>query len=320
MTFLLLIPLAAAQNSINITTDQAQYVVGSSVLISGKVLDAQGSRVDGASVSIQVNDPQNTPVHVNLVYTDQSGEYADKFSLSPGAPQGRYTVFVSASKTGLSNIGPAQTQFMVISETLTTTVPSTTSTQPIPNPSKCLIATATYGSEMAPEVAMLRDFRDSQVSHTAAGTNFMLIFNAFYYSFSPQIARYISNHSYAKPFMKVILYPTISILSATQELNALLKPNAEIAIVISGIFASFTLGFVYFGIPFGTLRLLREIERTEVIIRWLALSSITSVSLLAVGEFATLPALLMIGSSAVVLSFLALGAVTGPYLAERLID
>lgn len=95
LSFLILIPLVASQTSINVTTDRPQYVVGSSVLIAGKVLDGQSSPVDGATVSIQVDDPQNTPVHVNLVYTDQSGAYSDQFSLTPEASQGKYSVFVS---------------------------------------------------------------------------------------------------------------------------------------------------------------------------------------------------------------------------------
>lgn len=53
----------------------------------------------------------------------------------------------------------------------------------------CLIATATYGSELSPQVQQLRELRDSKLLQTEAGTSFMDSFNSFYYSFSPQIGR-----------------------------------------------------------------------------------------------------------------------------------
>ena len=49
----------------------------------------------------------------------------------------------------------------------------------------CLIATATYGSELAPQVQLLREIRDNTVLQTQSGTLFMTAFNQFYYSFSP---------------------------------------------------------------------------------------------------------------------------------------
>ena len=49
----------------------------------------------------------------------------------------------------------------------------------------CLIATATYGSELAPQVQQLRELRDNQLLNTESGTAFMGTFNDIYYSFSP---------------------------------------------------------------------------------------------------------------------------------------
>jgi peptidyl-prolyl cis-trans isomerase B (cyclophilin B) len=48
----------------------------------------------------------------------------------------------------------------------------------------CLIATATYGSELAPQVQQLREIRDNMILSTESGTAFMSGFNQFYYSFS----------------------------------------------------------------------------------------------------------------------------------------
>ena len=51
----------------------------------------------------------------------------------------------------------------------------------------CLIATATYGSELAPQVQQLRELRDNQLLNTEAGTAFMGTFNDIYYSPSHQL-------------------------------------------------------------------------------------------------------------------------------------
>ena len=54
----------------------------------------------------------------------------------------------------------------------------------------CLIATATFGSELAPEVQKLREIRDNSLLQTESGEKFMNSFNDFYYSFSPIVADY----------------------------------------------------------------------------------------------------------------------------------
>ena len=41
----------------------------------------------------------------------------------------------------------------------------------------CLIATATYGTELAPQVQLLREIRDNSLLQTESGTVFMKTFN-----------------------------------------------------------------------------------------------------------------------------------------------
>ena len=80
----------------------------------------------------------------------------------------------------------------------------------------CLIATATYGSELAPQVQLLRELRDNTVLQTESGTSFMTGFNQFYYSFSPTIADYERENPAFKEAVKLTLTPLLTSLTLLQ--------------------------------------------------------------------------------------------------------
>ena len=84
----------------------------------------------------------------------------------------------------------------------------------------CLIATATYGSEMSTEVQQLRELRDNQLLNTASGTQFMGAFNDIYYSFSPIIADYERENPLFKEVVKIAITPMISSLSLMENANS----------------------------------------------------------------------------------------------------
>ncbi len=77
----------------------------------------------------------------------------------------------------------------------------------------CLIATAAYGSEMAPQVQFLREIRDNQLMNTASGVSFMTGFNQLYYSFSPAIADLQRENTVFKELVKIGITPLLSSLS-----------------------------------------------------------------------------------------------------------
>ena len=80
----------------------------------------------------------------------------------------------------------------------------------------CLIATATFGSEMTPQVQLLRELRDNTVLRTESGTSFMTSFNQFYYSFSPAIADYERENPTFKEAVKLTLTPLLTSLTLLQ--------------------------------------------------------------------------------------------------------
>ena len=102
---------------------------------------------------------------------------------------------------------------------------STSTNEPSENESTeegggCLIATAAYGSEMSPQVQMLREIRDNQLMNTEAGKSFMSGFNEMYYSFSPYIADYERENPMFKEVVKLGLTPMLSSLAIMENANS----------------------------------------------------------------------------------------------------
>ena len=114
----------------------------------------------------------------------------------------------------------------------------------------CLIATAAYGSEMSPQVQLLREIRDNQLMNTESGSAFMSSFNEAYYSFSPYIADMERESPIFKEIVKAGLTPMLSTLAIME--------NAESESEVLGLGLSviaLNLG-MYIGLPaFGILRL-----------------------------------------------------------------
>ena len=109
----------------------------------------------------------------------------------------------------------------------------------------CLIATATYGSELAPQVQQLREIRDNKLLQTESGSAFMNSFNHFYYSFSPVIADYERENPIFKELVKLSITPLISSLSILNYVNA--DSDVEVIGYGTGIIL-LNLG-MYFAVP-----------------------------------------------------------------------
>jgi len=90
----------------------------------------------------------------------------------------------------------------------------------------CLIATATYGSELAPQVQQLRELRDNKLLQTESGSAFMESFNDFYYSFSPIIADYERENPVFREAVKLAITPMISSLSILNHVD--METEAEV--------------------------------------------------------------------------------------------
>ena len=77
----------------------------------------------------------------------------------------------------------------------------------------CLIATAAFGTELAPQVQTLREVRDGVLLSTGVGTAFMSAFNSAYYSFSPTVADLETQSPELRGVIRVLIAPMLSLLS-----------------------------------------------------------------------------------------------------------
>jgi len=91
----------------------------------------------------------------------------------------------------------------------------------------CLIATATFDSELAPQVQQLRELRDNKLLQTKSGSDFMTIFNNFYYTFSPQVADLERESPLFKETVKIGITPLLLSLSLMNSIEM----NSEIEVI-----------------------------------------------------------------------------------------
>jgi hypothetical protein len=213
-----------------------------------------------------------------------AGRLSGGFTVVIGASVGGYTVTIKTDKEQLS------AQFTVTSRTGTGT---------------CIIATATFGSEASPAVQYLRNFRDHLALSTRAGSAFMAVFNAWYYSFSPTVAAYIAANDPIRAPIRVILYPLLGLLGVSSLAYSLFSGTPEFAIVMAGLLASSLIGLVYLT-PFTFVGMRALTRRRRVSVSKVAKSSLLllagALALLAAGEVAGSFLLLAVASSVIVLT------------------
>ena len=189
-----------AQSGITVGTNSDLFEQGQTVTITGNT-------VQNNSVAIQVKDPTGASILVRSVISDSDGNFSLQFKIPQHAILGVYEIITN---TVVSDSPVVQKTTFQVEESK--------STQELPKKKGggCLIATAAFGSEMAPQVQFLRELRDNTVLQTESGSAFMTGFNQFYYSFSPYIADYERENPAFKETVKLALTPLLASLTLLQ--------------------------------------------------------------------------------------------------------
>jgi len=239
----------AAIEPLSVTTNKEFYSEGATITISGLVKDFDTSdEMRSMDVTIIVLSPNGNIVTVAQVSPSSDGNYST--TMVAGGMinvEGDYAVKAQwgaqANQTefkygGSSGVPPVVDETPVQAEVVETideepTVdeePVMESAEPVCGPGTvlkngvcvvedkkkgggCLIATAAFGSEMAPQVQFLREIRDNTVLQTESGTSFMTGFNQFYYSFSPAVADYERENPAFKEAVKIAITPMLTSLA-----------------------------------------------------------------------------------------------------------
>ena len=226
---------------VSISTDKASYATGDAILLSGFVKDYDGE----FGLTIMIVNAQGNVVYVAQPTPNSDGNYSST-TIASGmiklvgeyivkvsyGPQSNQTIFEFVGGEGsVPSAAPQEAPEPVV-ETVVEPEPEPVMEVSEPVCGKgtvlkdglcvveenergggCLIATAAYGSEMAPQIQFLREIRDNTVLQTESGTSFMTGFNQFYYSFSPVIADYERENPAFKETVKLALTPMLTSLA-----------------------------------------------------------------------------------------------------------
>ena len=237
----------AAVEPLSVQTNKEFYGEGNTITISGHVKSFDTSDPQKSmDVTIVITAPNGNLVTVLQITPNSDGNYSETFTAGGMInAEGDYTVKAKwgaqSNQTTFEYGGgsgapvaqeetPESTQAQVIDEEPEVDEePVMESSQPVCGPGTvlknnvcvaeqqggggCLIATAAFGSEMAPQVQFLREIRDGTVLQTQSGSTFMTGFNQFYYSFSPAIADYERENPAFKETVKIAITPMLTSLA-----------------------------------------------------------------------------------------------------------
>ena len=236
----------AAVEPISVTTDKDWYSDGAVITISGSVKDFDASDpMKSFDVSILIFAPNGNLATVAQIPPDPDGNYSTTVKAAgminaegdysvkvKWGAQANQTVFGFGGSTGVSptESGAQETSIIETIDEAPDEEPEPIMTEPVCGPGTvlknnvcvaeqqkkgggCLIATAAFGSEMAPQVQFLREIRDNTVLQTESGSAFMTEFNQFYYSFSPVIADYERENVAFKETVKIAITPMLTSLA-----------------------------------------------------------------------------------------------------------
>ena len=282
--------------NVGFSTDPANPNPGDQTELKISFINKQNTIQQHIDYRVTVTQGQNQVFGIPITHTAE-GSVSIPYQFQNA---GDYQVIVSVEGILFQPIPPETATFSI---TVGGSQP-TQSTQPVQPKSGCLIATAAFGSELAPQVQFLREYRDNTIMATVAGSSFLNAFNTVYYSFSPTIADAERTHPLLQETVRAGISPLLGILQMAKFSTI---GNNNLSVMISGIMASSLIGATYLWPAGLAVKSIRESKKPNLRIILAIISGVLSLTLISVLTGNT--QLIMITTSATVLTFVGLGAI-----------
>lgn len=216
------ISTAFAQSpSITIDVNNDQFIPGEIIELNGAVEKQFADK----PVAVEIKDSSGNIILIRTVTPDSDGNFTLKFKIPSSVESGKLEIItnIETQEETVSETKTIQTVVLepepicgagtILKDNQCVPEQQTTVQEKESQGGGCLIATATFGSELAPQVQQLRELRDNKLLQTESGSAFMQLFNDFYYSFSPGISDYERENPVFKEAVKIAITPMISSLS-----------------------------------------------------------------------------------------------------------
>ena len=275
---------------LSISADKTKAYVGDEIKITGILFP----KISETNITIVVQSPKGV-----IEYTTKASNGQFSYTLKVDA-KGTWTVYAKIKETNKIKES--------ISNAITIEVEE----------KKCIIATVTFGSELAPEVKFLRHFRDKFILTTFTGRSFYIVFDSFYYSWSPYVASAISKLEPAKVVVEILLYPLIGILKLTAILALpLFSINPEVASVLAGFIASTLIGAIYFS---PLVLVITKVSGTKgkKAVKVLSALIVASLLLILLGTITANIALTALSTSTYIVALVVLSAIAANLMAVKI--
>ncbi|MGH1566743.1 MAG: CFI-box-CTERM domain-containing protein [Nitrosopumilus sp.] len=214
---------------ISASTELPAYENGDRVIITGNIRDFDSSVDQGKAITIVVKSPSENIVGIDQVVPNSDGTFTSSKIIAGGIwnTSGDYiaeinfdgqsaqliVVYIGGEFVPTTTVDPEPDPICGPGTVLENGICVVASEDKPDDGGGCLIATAAYGTELAPQVQFLREIRDNQLMNTQSGAAFMTGFNQLYYSFSPTIADMERENPLFQEAVRAFITPMISTLS-----------------------------------------------------------------------------------------------------------
>ncbi|HXX73108.1 MAG TPA: hypothetical protein VEI80_05375 [Candidatus Acidoferrales bacterium] len=269
-------------------------------------------------IALSAGGTATSSLYVSASATATVGTYAVQVGGVSGSLS--HTVSITIVIQGTAAVTVTTTSLTTMTSSNSTLSSSTTQTTSVPViPTNCPVSSAISGTSLASFGQLMRSFRDQSIDKTRTGSDFMILFNSWYYSFSPGLAAQIQKHPTQRAIFRDALYPLFGILYASYYSYLMLSPlGGDLAAVAAGVVAASLIGMVYFApfsYPFSRiLRRFKWLAKPSRVGLWVA----SSAAMLYAAYVTGLMLLTAFAETNLLLCSLTLGCLLGTYVLRRL--